>query len=206
MTHRSVRGVLSGRGFMLFPAAAFAVHQLRYELAYGSRTGAALSAQGHNYLNSLAPWVVLLLALGLGSFLSRVARVAAGRPDATPRRAFAKLWLLAFAALVAAYSAQEWLEGSFAAGHPGGVAGVFGHGGWWAVPLAAAAALVVALLLRAASVAVEVVTRRLASSLRLFASRPAARRPAEVVSATRAALAGNFSGRAPPGTCFAIAA
>ena len=46
MTHRRLRAVLAGRGFMLFPAAAFAVHQLRYQLAYGSRTGAALSAQG----------------------------------------------------------------------------------------------------------------------------------------------------------------
>ena len=33
---RRLRSVLAGRGFMLFPAAAFAVHQLRYELAYGS--------------------------------------------------------------------------------------------------------------------------------------------------------------------------
>ena len=37
-----MRSVLAGRGFMLFPAAAFAVHQLRYELAYGSQTSAAL--------------------------------------------------------------------------------------------------------------------------------------------------------------------
>src|SRR4051794_9975459 len=111
MTHRSWRSVLAGRGFMLFPAAAFAVHQLRYELAYGDRSGQALVAQGHGYLNSLAPWVVLLAALGLGSFLARTARVAAGRPDAAPRRDFAGLCLLAWGGLLATYVLQEWLEG-----------------------------------------------------------------------------------------------
>src|ERR1700760_266772 len=121
MTWRSVRNALAGRGFVLFPAAAFAVHQLRYELAYGSRSGAVLSAQGHGYLDSLAPWVVVLVALGLGSYLVKVARAAAGRPNAEPRRAFAVLWALASVSLVAVYSAQEWLEGSFAAGHPGGL-------------------------------------------------------------------------------------
>ena len=81
-----VRSMLAGRGFMLLPAAAFAVHQLRYELGYGSRSGAALAAQGHGYQNSLAPWVVLLLAVADGTFLARVARAASGRA-ATRRRA-----------------------------------------------------------------------------------------------------------------------
>ena len=43
--------------------------------------------------------------------------------------------------------AQEWLEGIFASGHPGGLAGIFGHGGWWAVVLSALAALGVAAVL-----------------------------------------------------------
>ncbi len=203
MSNRSVRGVLSGRGFVLFPAAAFAVHQLRYELAYGSHSGAALSSQGHGYLDSLAPWLVVLLALGLGSFLTRLARAAAGRRDVTPRRSLAVLWSLASLALIAAYSAQEWLEGTFAAGHPGGLTGIVGHGGWWAVPLAAAAGLVVALLLRAASAAVDAVAR-LTPRRRPVTASFLLRRPAEVGPPRRAALAGNSSGRAPPGTCLAI--
>jgi hypothetical protein len=202
MTRRSVRNALAGRGFVLFPAAAFAVHQLRYELAYGSRSSAVLSAQGHGYLDSLAPWVVVLLALGLGSFLVRVAKAGAGEGDATPRRALATLWALSSVALVGVYSAQEWLEGSFEAGHPGGLAGIFGHGGWWALPLAVAFGLVVALLLRAASVAVETVARFMARRrLRLLIS--GLSRPAEAQSVRGAALAGNSSGRAPPGTSSA---
>jgi hypothetical protein len=204
MTHRSWQSVFAGRGFMLFPAAAFAVHQLRYELVYGDRTGQALTAQGHGYLNSLAPWAVLLVALGLGSFLARVARVAGGRPDAAPRRDFAGLWLLAWACLLSTYALQEWLEGTFVAGHPSGLAGVFGHGGWWAVVLSALAALVVAALLRAASAVVDVVSR-------LVAGRPAllgalfAIRPSRAVLPRRAPLAGKAAGRAPPGTRIAAA-
>src|SRR5690349_725965 len=105
------RRALAGRGFLLFPAAAFAVHQLRYELTYGSRTGAELAAQGHGYQNSLAPWVVLLLAVGLGSFLARLARAAGGRQDVRRRRSFAGLFALSSTLLLATYSLQEWLEG-----------------------------------------------------------------------------------------------
>jgi hypothetical protein len=199
MTRRSLRNALAGRGFVLFPAAAFAVHQLRYELAYGSRSGAVLSAQGHGYLDSLAPWVVVLLALGLGSFLVRIAKAGAGEGDLTPRRALGALWALSSVSLVAVYSAQEWLEGSFEAGHPGGLAGIFGHGGWWAIPLAVGIGLVVAVLLRAASVVVETVAR-LAARRRLQLMISGLSRPVEVPRFRRAVLAGNSSGRAPPGT------
>jgi hypothetical protein len=204
MTRRSWQSVFAGRGFMLLPAAAFAVHQLRYELAYGDRSGQALTAQGHGYLNSLAPWVVLLLALGLGSFLARVARVAGGRRDSAPRRDFARLWLLAWAGLLATYALQEWLEGTFVAGHPGGFEGVFGHGGWWAVVLSALAAVVVATLLRAASAVVDVVSRLVAGRTALFGALFATR-PSRALLRRRAPLAGKAAGRAPPGICVAAA-
>src|ERR1700722_14494622 len=103
MAHRSVRGALAGRGFMLFPAVAFAVHQLRYEIAYGSHANAALAASGHGYLDSLAPWVALLVGLGFGSFLTRLARGLAGRPATAPRRSFAGLWCAGSLALLATY-------------------------------------------------------------------------------------------------------
>src|SRR5689334_22422888 len=153
-----VRRMLAGRGFMLLPAAAFAVHQLRYELGYGSRSGAALAAQGHGYQNSLAPWVVLVLAVAAGTFLVRVARAATGRTE-TSRRSFAVLFGFAWVLLFAVYCLQEWLEGVFAVGHPAGLVGIFGHGGWWAVPLSAAAAAVVALLLLVGTAVVEVVAQ-----------------------------------------------
>src|SRR5262245_353712 len=101
MTEGSVRSALAGRGFLLLPAAALAVHELRYRLAYGADAEAALAAQGHGYLDSLAPWLVLLLGLGLGAFLVRVARALAGRAEVRPRRSFAALWVLASTSLVA---------------------------------------------------------------------------------------------------------
>lgn len=195
MTHRSLRGALSGRGFMLFPAAAFAVHQLRYELAYGARTDAALSAQGHGYLSSLAPWLAVLVAIAFGSFLVRLARVSTGRASRTPSRAFGQLALVASLGLLGAYSVQEWLEGIFAAGHPAGLEGVFGHGGWWAVPLSVGFGLLLALLLRLAAAvldaAVEPPTPVLAACAQLL-------RPAGLLAVRRAPLAGRSAGRAPP--------
>jgi hypothetical protein len=194
------RRALVGRGFVLFPAAAYAVHQLRFVLGYGAGSNAALAAQGHGYLDSLAPWVGILLALGLGSFLTRLVRAAAGTRDATPRRSFAKLATVTWALLFTAYGVQEWLEGVFAAGHPAGLEGVFGHGGWWAVPLSGLAALAVTALLRLAETVVEAVspaTRPLFPSVGGPLQRP--------VAATVPAispLARRHAGRAPPGTAY----
>ncbi len=96
---------------MLFPVAAFAVHQLRYELAYGSHSSAALAAQGHGYLDSMAPWLGVLVALGFGSFLTRLARAAGGRTELRPRRSFAGL-----AALASARAARDLLGAGVARG------------------------------------------------------------------------------------------
>ena len=203
MTSRRLRSVLAGRGFVLFPAAAYAVHQLRYELGYGSGSSSALAAQGHGYLDSLAPWIAVLLALGLGSFLARLARAAGGRAEAGPRRPFASLAAVAWALLFLAYAVQEWLEGIFAAGHPAGLAGIFGHGGWWAIPLSALAALLVAAALRLAGVAVEAVARLAAR--RVPAGPAPVLRPLPVTAAARSPLARRLAGRAPPGTGYAVA-
>jgi hypothetical protein len=186
---------------MLLPVAAFAVHQLRYELAYGSHTGAALAAQGHGYLDSMAPWLGVLLALGLGSFLTRLARAAGGRTELRPRRSFAGLAALASLALFATYSVQEWLEGVFAVGHPAGLEGVFGHGGYWAVPLSVLAGLVVATLLRFASAAVETVAR-LAARRPLVGPASGTLRPTAFSPVLCSPLARRSAGRAPPERCF----
>ena len=47
-----------------------------------------------------------------------------------------RLWPLASAGLLAIFTAQELVEGLRNGGHPAGVHGVVGHGGWIAVPLA----------------------------------------------------------------------
>jgi hypothetical protein len=134
---------------LLLPAAAIVVHQLRYWLAYGSRANAELAAQGHSYLSSLVPWTIGAIALGAGLFLRRAAHtLRTGRADEAGRWPAAVLWLGASGSLVAIYALQEALEATLATGHPGGVGGVFGDGGWWAVPAAAVVgALVTAVML-----------------------------------------------------------
>jgi hypothetical protein len=186
-----------GSGLLLVPAAALAVHQIRYSLAYGSKANAQLAAQGHSYLHSLAPWTVLTLGIGATLFLRRVAQVlATGEAGRSRRRSFATLWSLSGVGLLAIYSAQETLESFLSSGHPGGIAGVFGHGGLWAVPASAAVGLVVALVLRAGRVVLEAAARVKPGLPRLRPLSlvlPVGVHPAVVRPLARAA-----AGRAPP--------
>lgn len=196
------------RGAALMPAAALLVHQLRYELAFGADAPRALAAQGHAYLSSLTPWIVLLAGLALGASLgSLVQRWADGRAaSAAPRATGVRLWLLASAALVAIYAGQELLEGVFAGGHAAGFAAVLGGGGWWALPAALLVGGLLALALRVGVVAGEALAA-LAPPLRLSlrAALREARRLAPPVPALAvpAPLARAAAGRAPPGRAAA---
>ena len=151
------------------PAAAIAVHQLRYLLAFGSTAGVELQRQGHSYLHSIAPWIVAALAWAVGAFLSSLGRALKGQTSA-PRYglSLAALWLVCAASLVVIYSGQEFLEGLLATGHPAGLVGIFGYGGWWAIPSAVCVGLVLAALLHGARwVLREVAARRVrATALR----------------------------------------
>jgi hypothetical protein len=182
-------------GLLLVPAAALVVHQARYWLAYGPRANTELAAQGHSYLTSIVPWTILALALGASAFLRRVARaLRTGEAGAFGRLPAPALWLLTTAGLIAIYAVQETLEGMVVAGHPGGVAGVFGHGGWWALPVAALLALAIVALLLAGRVVI-----RLASARRT--TRPGLRPllfPASPLLLAPAPLARAAAGRAPP--------
>jgi hypothetical protein len=184
----------------LMPAGAFAVHQLRYWLAYGSRTSAELQQQGHSYLHSVVPWIVVLMASSAGVFLLALGRAFGGR-SSLPRHTLsvATLWLLCSAVLVAIYVSQEFLEGLLATGHPGGVAGIFGYGGWLSIPAAAAVGLVLTAAFHGAGRVLQVVAARCAGRVT-----PAPRRP-QRVRARRAVLlpapaplADGWSGRGPP--------
>jgi hypothetical protein len=185
-------------GPLLVPAAALAVHQARYTLAYGGRAGAELAAQGHSYLNSVVPWTVLALGIAATAFLRRVANAARmgddGRPNA---RSAVGLWALTTAGLIAIYAVQETLEGAVASGHPGGVAGVFGHGGWWAVPAAAAVAVLVVALLRVGRALVRLAAE-LGPSRRAGARSLAPLSPVSARLVPLAPLARAAAGRAPP--------
>lgn len=148
----------------LVPAGAFAVHQLRYWLAYGSHATAVLQRQGHTYLHSLVPWIVLLLGVGLGAFLLALGRAFGGRTS-LPRYtlSFAMLWLLCAGSLLAVYACQEFLEGLLATGHARGLAGIFGYGGWWSVPAAICVGLVLAAAFHGARQLLRAVTERRAA-------------------------------------------
>lgn len=180
---------------LLLPAAALVVHQLRYLLAYGSHAGAQLSAQGHSYLSSLVPWAIFALAAGGGLFLRRVAEAArTGRTAGGVRRSVTAVWLGCFVALIGIYATQEGLEAMLATGHPGGVGGVFGHGGWWAIPVAALVAAAVAALLLLGRALVRLAAARRSPRLRgSVVLVPAGLAPVVIRPLARAA-----AGRAPP--------
>ena len=202
MNLRLERGVLIRRlaPAALMPAGAFAVHQLRYWLAFGNRAGLELAAQGHAYLHSLVPWIVLLIALACGMFLLTLGRALGGRV-ALPRYtlSFFGLWLVCAACLVAIYVTQELLEGMFVTGHPAGVTGVFGYGGWWSIPAAVAVGLVLAAAFHGARRVLHVVAERVARRAAVTAQRPrAARALPDLLLPALAPLADGWSGRGPP--------
>jgi hypothetical protein len=201
----SVRGFRGARlrdftPVALMPAAALAVHQLRYYLAYGSAAGAELQRTGHSYLHSVVPWIVALVALVVGGFLWAAGRALAGqRSRSRFTLSFAGLWLACWACLVAVFATQEFLEGMFATGHPAGWIGIFGFGGWWAIPAAGCVGLVLAALFHGARWVLDEVAQRRMSVLCTPAVRVAAiRRPADALFAGPVGLAEGWSGRGPP--------
>ena len=69
----------------LIPIAAFAVHQLRFLLAFGGGAGAELRETGHSYFHSVVPWIMLVVGLSVGGFLWSLGRAASGRRSASGR-------------------------------------------------------------------------------------------------------------------------
>lgn len=179
-THSSARARAADprlRGALLMPVCVLAVHQLRFYLAFGAHAGSRLAREGHGYISAAEPFALLAAAIVIGGVIGRTARAwqRAG-PDASARDldhertrgTLVRTWMLCTVALLAAYCAQELLEGSFAAGHPAGLGGVFAGGGWIAIPAS--------LLIGGALAA----TLKLADSLvGLVARRGLVRRPAE---------------------------
>lgn len=198
--HLHRRGVVGRLApLALMPAGAFAVHQLRFWLAFGSRASALLRAQGHSYLHSAAPWIVVLVAFTLGAFLRAVGRAFRGNRSVSRFTAsFAALWLMCALALVGIYVLQEFLEGLFATGHPSGLVGIFGYGGWWSIPAAFAVGLVLAALFHGARWVLDEVAQR----WRQMTHRPervaSGVRPRDAALLRPAPLAVGWSGRGPP--------
>jgi membrane protease YdiL (CAAX protease family) len=183
----------------LLAVGALALHQLRYLLAYGGEAGTALESQGHSYLDTAAPLLVavavalLVVSVLIPAFV-RLAPVLARDVCATERAAGYA------AALLAVYFAQELAEGVLAGGHPAGLAGVLGFGGWLALPLAMAlgalASVVRGWLYRAErSLATALGRRRLPRPQRRA---PAPPRPSARPALSSLALRFGFARRPPP--------
>jgi hypothetical protein len=184
----------------LVPVAAFAVHQLRYLLSYGSGASAELADTGHSYLHSVVPWIMLLVGMSVGAFLWSLGRAAAGKRTASGKglSVFA-LWLVCAACLLAIYGIQEFLESLFAAGHPTGIAGIFGFGGLWAIPSSAGVGLVLAAILHGARWTLEQIRSRHRSPRYVPAQRGhRVMRPSEVARKPIAPLVRGWSDRGPP--------
>jgi hypothetical protein len=197
LDRRMVTRVL-GRA-LLVPAAATGVHQLRFALAFGGHARIVLARQGHAYLHSLAPWIALLIALAAGGFLWALGQsLRRQRSISRFTLSFLGLWIACSACLVAIYVAQEFLEGLFAAGHPAGLVGIFGYGGWWSIPAAACLGLVLAAVFHGARWVLDQVARRArATSSRAneFAAGP---RPGDFALPRLLPLAAGWSSRGPP--------
>ena len=112
---------------------------------------------------------------------------------------FTALWLVCSLCLVAIYVAQEFLEGLFATGHPAGLAGIFGYGGWWSIPAAVCVGLVLAAVFEGASWVLREVADRRSDGERRAVSRRSARSRIRTIHVLRPCpLAACAAGRAPP--------
>lgn len=174
-------------------ACAYAVHSLRYLLAYGSHAQGELQRQGHAYLSAAPVLLTALLALGAGELLRAAARGERAPGAGLP---LLRTWALAAGALLALFCIQELLEGILAAGHPGGLQAVAAGGGWLAVPLSCAFGLLAAVLLRGA----RAVLSGSGAALRLALPRPQALCPGRPMPAAtvRRGTVRLGRGRAPP--------
>ena len=167
-------------------AGTFGVHQLRFAL---SEEDHARAVHGNGYLSAVAPVLaaVLLLAFAVG-----LRRVASGEVERAPR--FRRMWAGASAGLIAAYCAQESIEGLLTHGR---ATGMFTHGGWVALPLALLMALGIALISRGSAEASRLVAARAPWTAAPEAAPFEASLPAWAPRGTRAA-ARHLAARGPP--------
>jgi hypothetical protein len=188
---------LAMRRAALFALAAFGVHQLRYLAGYGGEAGEALAHQGHGYLDAALPMLISLAAAGvLGSLLlSAMSRPAGARKSSGSRWAPCVSYA---AALVAVFVVQELAEGALLAGHPGGLEGIFGHGGWLALPLAVVLGFAASVVSSGIAAVEERVAGLLVESRLLAPGRLGTAPRLDVPPLARLTLAFGFARRPPP--------
>ncbi len=164
MIRPTARPAAATRAAALLALGALVVHELRYVLAYGGEAQRVMASEGHGYLGELAP---ALVVFALSAICGRLAAAAlGGRGASAARRPVLRSTAAFAAALGAIFAGQELIEGAMYAGHPGGLAAIFGAGGWIAVPLALLCGLLAALADRALAGAEDALVRRAARGRR----------------------------------------
>lgn len=186
------------RAVALVSAGALGVHELRYLLGYGDHSAHALAEQGHAYLGFVGPVLGLVLALAFGCFIGQLVGPPRAGHEGPSRTSLPRLWACASVALLSIYVGQESIEGLLTPDHPVGLAGVFGHGGWWGIVLSLAIGLFVALLLRGADVAIAYVAGRRRPVVPRFRSTSGRRSVSAGYWPRVAPLAASAAPRAPP--------
>jgi hypothetical protein len=148
------------RAVALLSVGAIALHQLRFAFGYGQSATEALALQGHSYIPFAEALIVVACAAAFLWFVGSLALAHRGAPIDSSGPPFGRLWACATAALFAVYTVQEGFEGQFSAGHPAGLVGIFGHGGWIVFPLALTIGALVALVLEGARRVIVFVSSR----------------------------------------------
>jgi hypothetical protein len=128
----------------ILAVGAFALHQLRYLIAFGGSASAEMAQHhGHGYMTDLLPALAVLVLAGALTTLIR------GTEGASPSRGSLVGRTAFFAcALFIVYACQESFEGILSAGQPAGIADV-ANGSWIALPLSLVIGALAALLARA---------------------------------------------------------
>jgi hypothetical protein len=179
----------------ILAVGAFALHQLRYLLAFGGSPSAELAEHGHGYLaDLLAPLAVLVLAASLATLVR-------GTEGASTTGASLGRRIAIFAVgLLVIYAGQEALEAILTGGDPVGIATAVAGGGWVALPLALGIGALAALLLSALEAAEHAIA--VAHQERPIRSRAPAVRgralPARRLSLPSVPLAFGLARRPPP--------
>jgi hypothetical protein len=148
------------RAIALLSVGALVLHQLRFILGYGANAGDALALQGHSYLPFAEALVIVVFGGASLGFLRSLVRARHGAPVDSGGPTFERLWIYAGSALLSVYTIQEGIEGEVFAGHPTGLIGIFGHGGWTAILLAVAIGALIALLLEGAQRVIALISGR----------------------------------------------
>jgi hypothetical protein len=149
----------------ILAVGAFALHQLRYLIAFGGSPSAEMAQHGHGYMTDLLPALAVLVLAGALATLIR------GTEGASPSRGSLVGRMAFFAcALFIVYACQESFEAMLSTGQPAGIADVV-NGSWIALPLSLVIGALAALLARALERVEQVIALT-------HADRPRARPPA----------------------------